>query len=138
MPTPILARRLIALAAFLLATIPLPSLAQEETPEQSSLDTPNFLESWGEAPDAPSAAVPSEGANAVVDFPAAVPPRSEVPPISVQVPVDEEVDNGNAAEVRDSEKTSPALRQMGIDQYPKNPRCYAAGRYIVAPPLCPI
>jgi len=64
------------------------------------------------------------------------PSDSEYPPISVEA---ETGDRDGTSPVRDSERSDARLATslLEIDQYPRNPRCYAAGRYIPAPPLCP-
>lgn len=130
---------LIALTALLLATLALPALAQTAQRPSKPLDTPNFLENWSEPPAAESAdispspaeaapAAPAAPAKAVVRAPAARAPDTEKPTPSV------DVDETGASEAKKS-KTAP--RNTLVEPYPQNPRCYVAGRYVPAPPLCP-
>jgi hypothetical protein len=118
---------LIALAALLLASLALPVLAQT--------DTPNFLENWSKSPGEsaeesppPAEAAPAAPAKAAVRAPSDRAPEAEKPSSSV------DVDETEPSEPKES-KTAP--RNTVIEPYPQNPRCYVAGRYVPAPPLCP-
>ena len=126
MSSPLRTRLSIALAAFAVATVSLPAMAQTWI-QPGPLDTPDFLESWAEGSQvAPAnAAEPEEASPIRVKNQRKDP---EAPSESVEVastPEDE------------SERPKPRRLPAIIDQYPQNPRCYVAGQYVPAPPLCP-
>ncbi|MEX2208014.1 MAG: hypothetical protein WEF50_17440 [Myxococcota bacterium] len=118
--------RAIALSALLLVTLALPALAQTVQRPSDTLDTPNFLENWSQPPAAASAdtSPPAEAERAAPTQA----PDAETPSSSV------DVEETGASEAKRS-KTAP--RNTLIEPYPQNPRCYVAGRYVPAPPLCP-
>jgi len=119
MTTPVRNRLSIALAAVAISALSLPAMAQ------SWADTPNFLESWaGEAEVAPANVDEPETTAIRVKTQR---PDPEAPAESVEV----------AATVAEDERAKPRRLPAIIDQYPQNPRCYVAGQYVPAPPLCP-
>lgn len=124
MTSPIRTRLSIALAAFALSTLSLPAIAQTWMPA-GPLDTPNFLEAWAEDSDAAPAVAPE--------------PEPEAPVrIQTKRPDPEAAEAGvKVVHVSDEEQPRPRRLPAIIDQYPQNPRCYVAGRYVPAPPLCP-
>ena len=60
---------------------------------------------------------------------------AEDPPISVEP----ETGGRDGEPARDDERAEQERKSplFAIEAYPPNPRCYAGGRYIPAPPLCP-
>jgi hypothetical protein len=124
MTSPIRTRLSTALAAFALATLSLPAMAQSWMAE-GPLDTPNFLEAWNEDADV----VPAVAVGPAEDAPVR---------IKTQRPDPEAAEPGvKVVNVVEEEQPKPRRLPVMIDQYPQNPRCYVAGRYVPAPPLCP-
>ncbi|MGH7291132.1 MAG: hypothetical protein ACREJT_07985 [Myxococcota bacterium] len=118
----------IALAAFALATLSLPATAQSWMPS-GPLDTPNFLEAWDDDDAAP--AVDSKTADA--DAPVRLQNHRNDPEAPAQaVTVVRTSVTGDGGRPRQSARL-PSI----INQYEQNPRCYVAGQYVPAPPLCP-
>lgn len=144
MPSPGRAPLLIALAALVLAAFPLLAFAQTVTRATGDSDTPSFLDTWREGPDAATAAPPTPASpsptpvritpsNAVIGVPK--PSESETPANSS---VDMGAGNtGGAAPTGVPGRANTKPWQTLIDQYPANPRCYVGGHYFPAPPLCP-
>lgn len=126
MTAPIRTRLSIALAAFALATLSLPAMAQTWVAD-GPIDTPNFIESWDDAEVQPAVLTTEPEKDA--DTPVRVRNKRQDPEApAAQVAV---------APAEEEEKPRQRRLPYGIDQYPQNPRCYVAGRYVPAPPLCP-
>lgn len=127
---------LIALGALLLATLALPAHAQSGASSSKPPDTPNFLENWSKAPDGalpdtsprPAKTAPATPEKPAVRAPASRAPDPEAPSASVDV---------GETGASEAEKSKTAPRNTVVEPYPQNPRCYVAGRYVPAPPLCP-
>ena len=96
-----------ALLLLSFAAISQPALAQTQTPAD---------------PNKPVSSAPAAPAPA----PNPMPPRTETRdrPVDVSVPPK-------------APEPEPKGRWGPIDQYNKNTKCYVAGRYVPAPPLCP-
>jgi hypothetical protein len=118
----------IALVAFALATLSLPAKAQSWMPS-GPLDTPNFIESWdGDA----EKALPDVSAKPEQDQAVRVKNHRgdpEAPAEAVTV-----VQSSTTRSERPKQwRQLPSI----VNQYEQNPRCYVAGQYVPAPPLCP-
>jgi hypothetical protein len=103
-------------------------MAQTWMPD-GPIDTPNFIESWNEEADAPPANLAEPETDADAETPIRIRTRRSDP----EAPAEQVA----VSTVEEDERPRPRRLPAGIDQYPKNPRCYVAGRYVPAPPLCP-
>jgi hypothetical protein len=106
----------IAIAAILLFALPEMARAQTATPPLRTEPSQKVLErAAGEGPvhEPPPTSVELEpGAQSAPDIVAPIP--ADAPP-------------------RGKLELGPVM----VDPYPDNPRCFVAGRYVPAPPLCP-